>query len=405
MASRLFLLVLTAINVCMNKRGVLIVIVLAQFCGTSLWFAGNAILEDLVATFNLGEDIMKHLTASVQLGFILGTLSFAVLAVADRFSPSKVFLFSGLLAAAANLFTVWTGNSVFSLLLIRFTVGFFLAGIYPVGMKIAADYFQKGLGTSLGYLVGALTLGTAFPHFIKSFSIGFDWQWVVFATSIIASLGALAIGFLIPDGPFRKANLKVDFRGFLEVFKNQNFRSSAIGYFGHMWELYTFWAFVPIILFQYNSIHSSSPIESIPLWSFLIIGVGAISCIVGGYVSKEKGVKNTASVFLFLSMLCCFLSPLMFFLSPAWFLTFLVFWGLMVIADSPLFSTLVAQNAPVQNRGAALTLVNSIGFAITIISIQLVGYLTDFLSYQYVYVFLGLGPLIGLGVLFVKTKH
>ena len=153
---------------------ILPVIVLSQFCCTSLWFAGNGVMPDLVSTFGLSESAIGHLTSAVQFGFIVGTLVFAILSIADRFSPSKVFFTCAILGALFNLGVVWEGNSLGSLLSFRFFTGFFLAGIYPVGMKIAADYFEKGLGKSLGYLVGALVVGTAFPHLLKEMTHTFS---------------------------------------------------------------------------------------------------------------------------------------------------------------------------------------------------------------------------------------
>ena len=221
-------------------------IVIAQFCCTSLWFAGNGVLSELTASFNLEASALGHLTSAVQLGFIIGTMVFAVLTIADRFSPSKVFLFSAVLGALFNLGTIIPGNSFLSLIIFRLLTGFFLAGIYPIGMKIAADYYTKGLGKSLGFLVGALVVGTAFPHLLKGLTLAMDWQVVILGTSILAITGGILMLLLVPDGPNRKAGARLDVYAFFRVFKDKAFRAAAFGYFGHMWELYTFWAFVPI---------------------------------------------------------------------------------------------------------------------------------------------------------------
>ncbi|MGB5654466.1 MAG: MFS transporter, partial [Robiginitalea sp.] len=141
-------------------RSVLPVLVFAQFCGTSLWFASNGIMEELIAAFRLPDSALEHLTAAVQFGFIAGTLVFALFTLADRYSPSRVFFWSAFLGALFNLGMIWDGNTMSTLLVLRFTTGFFLAGIYPVGMKIASDYYDKGLGISMGFLVGALVVGT-----------------------------------------------------------------------------------------------------------------------------------------------------------------------------------------------------------------------------------------------------
>lgn len=386
------------------QKRVLPVIVLAQFACTSLWFAGNAVMNDLAKAFDLPGAALGNLTSAVQLGFIAGTLVFALLTIADRFSPSRVFLVSALLGASFNLGTIWEGNGYTSLLLFRFATGFFLAGIYPVGMKIAADHFDRGLGKSLGFLVGALVLGTAFPHFLKEFSAGFPWRAVLIFTSAIASLGGIAMLFLVPDGPFRKPGQKPDLTAIFKVFQNKSFRAAAFGYFGHMWELYAFWAFVPILLGGFQRFHATGDF-SISLWSFLIIGGGSLACVAGGYISMRRGTRRTALGALGLSGLCCVLSPLVFGLgiAPLW-IAFLLFWGAVVIADSPLFSTLVAQNAPSESKGSALTIVNCIGFAITIGSIQLLGFLNDEFGPQYIFTVLAIGPLLGVSALLFGKK-
>ena len=361
-------------------------------------------MADLILDFNLKDSALGHLTSAVQLGFILGTLIFAILSIADRFSPSKVFFICALFGALFNLGIVWEGNSLFSILLLRFLTGFFLAGIYPVGMKIAADYYEKGLGKSLGFLVGALALGTAFPHLAKEISHNFAWQSVLILTSLLALIGGLLMFLKVPDGPFRKQGTTIDFSAFFGVFRNSNFRSAALGYFGHMWELYAFWAFVPIILKTYSIQHPAVELD-IPLLSFLIIGVGALACVVAGYLAQNFGTKRIASLALFLSCACCFLSPLIFASEEkSLLIAFLLFWGMVVIADSPLFSTLVANNAPSEIKATALTIVNSIGFFLTIISIQLISLLLEVLNPIYIYTVLGLGPILGLIAIWDKKK-
>ncbi|MGB5262481.1 MAG: MFS transporter, partial [Lutimonas sp.] len=226
---------------------ILPIIVISQFFCISLWFAGNGVMNDLISNFDLRKNALGHLTSAVQLGFILGALIFAIFTIVDRYSPSKVFFVSALLGALCNLGILWNENNLVSLLFFRFTTGFFLAGIYPVGMKIAADYYEKGLGKALGFLVGALVLGTALPHLLKDMTIAFPWQSVLLVTSTLAVIGGLLISIFVPDGPFRKPGVSLDHTAFFGVFKQKEFRSAAFGYFGHMWELYTFWAFAPVI--------------------------------------------------------------------------------------------------------------------------------------------------------------
>ncbi|WP_370588523.1 nitrate/nitrite transporter [Robiginitalea sp. SC105] len=374
---------------------ILPVIVVAQFCCTSLWFAGNAVLPDLVGAFGLSVNDLGHLTSAVQFGFISGTLVFAILTIADRFPPSRVFLVSALAGGLCNLGVVLESQTLSSLLAYRFATGFFLAGIYPVGMKIAADYYEQKLGKSLGFLVGALVLGTAFPHLIRGLGSGMPWRYVIGATSLLAALGGILLWVLVPNGPFRKAGGGTDFSGFLRIFGNRRFRAAAFGYFGHMWELYAFWAFVPLLLNAYLEQHPGVG-TSVPITSFAVIGIGGLGCVLGGYISQKAGTQNTAFAALLLSGLCCLALPLAAGLGWPLFLLFLLFWGVVVIADSPLFSTLVARRAHPELKGTALTIVNCVGFSITIASIQLMGVLFRIWGGFIPFMFLALGPVLGL---------
>ncbi|SFR52313.1 Predicted arabinose efflux permease, MFS family [Robiginitalea myxolifaciens] len=390
-------------------KHILPVIVVSQFLCTSLWFAGNGVIGDLINQFGLAPNALGHLTSAVQFGFIAGTLVTAILTLADRFSPSRLFILSALLGAGANLGVLWDGNTLGSLLVFRFLTGFFLAGIYPVGMKIAADYFDKGLGKSLGYLVGALVLGTALPHLLKDLTTAIGWQTVIFTISGLAVLGGTLILTLIPDGPFRKASQGLQLNTISRVFKKPEFRKAAFGYFGHMWELYAFWTFVPVILTDFSAGRDlgwpggQQPSLTIPVLAYIIIGIGGIACVLGGYLSLKFGPRRIAFLALLSSGICCLLSPWI--LSQSSYLLLLLFlliWGMVVIADSPLFSTLVAGNAAAANRGTALTIVNCIGFAITIVSIQLLTALHTRSDSTAIYLILGLGPLFGL--LAMKTS-
>ncbi len=387
-----------------HSKHILPIIVFAQFCCTSLWFAGNAVMGDLIDNFNLSASALGHLTSAVQFGFIFGAFLFAVLTITDRFSPSRVFFISAVVAAVFNLMVVINTHSISSLLIIRFFTGFFLSGIYPVGMKIASDYYKDGLGKSLGFLVGALVLGTAFPSLIKGFNASLSWQLVIGVTSGLSVLGGLFMLLFVPNGPYRKRALKLDFSTAFKVFEKHNFKQAAFGYFGHMWELYAFWAFVPVWLLAYEKTYANLPI-GIPLLSFIIIASGGLACVFSGYLSQLFGAKRVATIALLLSGVCCLLSPIIFNIeSQILFISFLIFWGMVVIADSPLFSALVAENVILEHKGTALTIVNAIGFAITIVSIQILNRLLDIVDVKYLFIPLMIGPLFGVLALVRNRK-
>ena len=277
------------------------IIVFAQFAGTSIWFSGNAVLAELMQRWSSPSPMAGWITSAVQLGFIAGTLVFAIFAISDRFSPRWVFLLCAVAGALSNLLTGLAGNGLAWLLGLRFITGFFLAGIYPVGMKIAAGWYQKGLGNALGFLIGALVLGTAFPHLLKGGLSSVPWQAVIVLSSGVCLLGGLLMFLLIPDGPYLvvgarlnpprgkpreiftvRMNIGLQFdrlprrkkrgmrslsrfnpRAVVTMFGHRELRAAALGYFGHMWELYTLWAFVPVFLAAYLATFPAFPAMSL----------------------------------------------------------------------------------------------------------------------------------------------
>jgi len=375
------------------RARILPIIVLSQFTGTSLWFAGNAVMPDLQRGWGLPAHALGDLTSAVQLGFIAGTLVFAFFMISDRYSPRRVFFACSLLGAAANL-ALYAAPRDFAVLLgSRFLTGFFLAGIYPVGMKIAAGWYRKSLGNAIGWLVGALVLGTAFPHGLRAAGHGLSWEVVTWAVSGIAVAGGMLMLMLVPDGPYLAKGARFDSRALAVVFRSPDFRASAFGYFGHMWELYAFWAFVPVALAAHGGFTEG---RGVSLWTFVVIGAGSIGCIVGGLVSLRAGSARVAYAQLLASGACCIVSPLMFHASTPLYLVFLVFWGVVVVGDSPQFSALNARNAPKELVGSALTIANCMGFAITIATLQLLNRTSGHIDPAYLYLPLAAGPVFGL---------
>ncbi|MES2647950.1 MAG: MFS transporter [Bacteroidota bacterium] len=387
------------------EKAILPAIVFAQFFCTSVWFAGNAVIFELVKEQELDRFFLAHLTSAIQLGFITGTLFFAVFSIADRFSPSRVFFASALCAACCNLGISIQELPETGILVSRLLTGFFLAGIYPVGMKIASDHYKEGLGKSLGFLVGALVIGTALPHLLKQFLFLINWRYVVYGTSILSIAGGIIIQLCVPDGQYRKAGQKIKLTSFLKGFENRNFRIAALGYFGHMWELYTFWAFVPVIITTYNHLH---PTVNLPvaILSFLVIASGGLACVISGSLANKFGAKNLATISLVISCACCLLSPILLVTANSVLaIGFLFLWGMTVISDSPLFSTLIATHAPATSKGASLTIVNCIGFSITILSLQAINFAATIVPSQYLYMLLAIGPLIGIIALLNRTGN
>ncbi|WP_240676197.1 MFS transporter [Botryobacter ruber] len=370
------------------------VIVLSQFAGTSLWFAGNAVLPELQQEMHLPGSGTGLLTSAVQLGFILGTFCFALLSLADRVSPRLLFMGCALLGAGANALVVAAAESLSTVLLLRAATGFLLAGIYPVGMKIATSWYKSGLGKAIGYLVGALVIGTAFPHLLRALGASLPWQTLLLLVSGLAAAGGVLMYVLVPQGPYLGKGAVFNAGNMLQVFRVREFRAAALGYFGHMWELYTLWAFAPFLISA--ALPQLAPSE-VSMWSFGVIAAGAVGCVGGGYASQRWGSARVAFLQLFASGLCCVLSVIVLQLqAPLLVLLFLLGWGVVAAGDSPQFSALNAQKAPPHLVGTALTVVVCIGFAVTIASIQLMDYLLTLWPPHAMFGLLAAGPVAGL---------
>lgn len=371
---------------------VLPVIVLAQFAGTSLWFVGNSVAPDLADRWPHIDAAVGWLTSAVQLGFILGTAVIALTGLADRFRAHHVFAIACSLGALANASMLVAPDRFTVIVLGRVLTGLCLAGIYPVGMKLAASWYDRDLGRAIGLLVGALVLGTAFPHLLQTTAL--PWRPVVLASSALACVGALVVGLGVPEGPHVARGRRFEMRRAFAVFSVPGFRRAAIGYFGHMWELYALWAFVPWAVGRILGDQAGA--AGLAWWSFGIIGIGALGCIGGGFLSGRRGSAKVAIVQLVVSGTCCLLSPLLLDAAPTWAaLALLLVWGLTVVGDSPQFSALGARTAPPDLVGTALTLMTTIGFAITIASISLVSFLVEATEGSWSLLVLALGPLVG----------
>ena len=381
-------------------RHILPVLVAAQFAGTSLWFAVNAVMPDLQRELGWATAAVGTLTSALQLGFIVGTLVFALLAIADRFSARAVFLICALAGAACTV-GAWAMVRQYEALLVwRFATGFFLAGIYPVGMKIAAQWYTRGLGGALGLLIGALVLGSASAHALRALGDALPWPTLMLGVAALAAGGGLLLFFGTGEPPGAHARVvTLQWRALGTVWTDRRVRSSVLGYFGHMWELYTVWVMVPLIL--------ATRLQGTELsWAaFAVLGAGAIGCAVGGWVAQRWGSARVAGIQLAASGLCCLATPWALGAGDALFATWLLVWGITVAGDSPQFSTLTARNAPPQAVGSVLTLTNSIGFAISIVSILLFVSLADTVALGALLPWLAMGPALGLWALWPLLRE
>ncbi|HEX3150167.1 MAG TPA: MFS transporter [Gemmataceae bacterium] len=364
-------------------------IIVAEFCGTSLWFSGNNAISELADLWQLSGSEKAWLLMAVQLGFIVGTLGLAATGLADAFRAHHVFAIASIIGAAANAGFLLLSDGLVGALIFRFATGLALAGIYPLGMKLVVSWAPDRAGMALGWLVGALTAGTALPFLARAVGGDAYWREAVLASSVLALVGA-GLVVSVGEGPAVRSRAGFAWGKVWAVFRVPAFRASALGYFGHMWELYAFWALVRELVRRIG-------LSGWGLWlgAFTVIAAGAFGCVVGGRLSRAWGSMSVARGALAGSGLCCLLSPALAVVPTELALVLLAIWGFLVVADSPQFSAMSARASPPEAVGSALAVQNSIGFAITIASIQLTASLFDKLG-EWTPWLLAPGPILGL---------
>ena len=366
------------------------VICLATLFGSSLWFSVNAVADGLYAVWGITTADMGHLTSVLQFGFISGTLFIALSGIADRHSPSRIFLLSAIAGAIANSLFPFSDGHLGLALLLRFIVGVTLAGIYPIAMKLVVNWAPGRTGNVLGWMVGMLALGSGAPHLIRGADLTSHWQGVLYVTSILAVIGGILV-FRLGDGVKNVQAQKIRGLDVISAFKIPAFRATAFGYFGHMWELYAFFSLIPVMLGLSTLIAG----DQIYIVSFGVFFASAVGCVVGGLLTRRWGSGRVAIVALAASGLICAITPWLYSISEFSLVILLMLWGLFIAADSPQFSSLAARVCPPERVGGALALMNCIGFGLTIFAIEIVSKLWETWQMTVAWVLLP-GPLIGL---------
>ena len=377
------------------KRVSIAVLVLAAMCGMSPWFASAAVLPDMVREGAIGAARQALLSSAVQAGFVVGALVVSISGIADRFDPRRVFAVSAVLAGLANatLLVAPLGGDV--AIGARFLTGACLAGVYPVGMKIAVGWGKSDRGLLVGLLVAALTMGSASPSLV-AFLGGTGWRPTIIATSLFAGLGGLIV-LIAQLGPHHALASRFEPGAIRLAWTDERIRRAYLGYFGHMWELYAMWAWVGTAATLSYAMRLDQPAaESLgKLSAFLAIGLGAFICVPAGWIADRVGKANVTIVAMLASGSAALLTALTFG-GPVW-LTFVlvIVWGLAVIPDSAQFSAIVADSAPPHLAGSLLTFQTAIGFALTIVTVQVTPLAAGFFGWPAVLAAMAIGPALG----------
>jgi len=378
----------------MSRTRALIVVACAELLAMALWFGVSAVAPQVAHDWKLDEATTAWLTLAVQLGFVAGTLLSATLNLPDVIRVRHLFALCAVLGAITNALLAFFADGVVVAIALRFLTGGFLAGVYPPGMKIIATWFQTGRGFALGVLVGALTLGKASPYLINVFGSS-HWRVNVGVTSLFAIVAALLVLFFVDDGPYALPNQPFDLSQLARVFSNRGVRLANFGYFGHMWELYAMWTWAPVMI-RASVAHSGDSPRFAEVASFVVIGAGAIGCVVAGRLADRAGRPLIASVAMAGSGACCIAIGFLYGGSSIALLIVAAIWGATVVADSAQFSACVTEFADPRYIGTALTMQTCIGFLITTISIRMMPLLVDRVGWQWAFAFLAPGPLLGI---------
>ncbi len=381
--------------------GMLAILAIAELLGMSLWFTASAVSAQLAPRWALGTSETAWLTGIVQFGFVCGTAIAAILNLSDVIPARLLFAASALLAAIANVLLLRV-DGYGGALACRFATGAMLAGVYPPAMKMTATWFQRRRGLAIGVIVGALTLGKGTPYLVSALARG-SVSAVVIATSAGAAIAALLILVLYRDGPHAFARRPFSWFLVREVVSRREWRLSTGGYLGHMWELYAFWtwigAFVAASEVARGTVAAATTTRLVGLIAYGAIGVGALGCVWGGWVADRIGHARLITIALAASGGCALLA------APAFghsllLVTILAWsWGFWVIADSAQFSTLVTRSVPSHAVGTALTLQTSLGFLLTMGSIQLVPLVAARVGWPAAMALLAAGPAAGIAAI------
>ncbi|WP_440988318.1 MFS transporter [Haloarchaeobius baliensis] len=379
-----------------RKRRVLLVVATAELLVMSLWFSASAAAPELASEWGLTATETAWLTIAVQLGFVAGALLSSILTLSDVLHPRHLIAGSAVGGAACTALIASVVTSAVPAIVLRFLTGMALAGVYPPGMKLLAGWFREGRGFAIGALVGALTVGSALPHLLRALGGVGEPRVVLYGSAGLATVGALLV-LLVEPGPYQPPAAPFDPGAIGRILRDRETMLANGGYFGHMWELYAVWTWIPgYLVASLAAGGGSTELSSLAsLLAFATIGVGGLGAVTAGSVADRLGRTTVTSASMVVSGLACLGAGLVFGASLVVLVPFLLVWGFAIVADSAQFSAAVSELAEESYVGTALTLQTAIGFLLTTVSIQLVPVLVGVVGWRWAFAPLALGPALG----------
>jgi MFS family permease len=369
---------------------------IALVFGMSTWFSASAVIPQLEDVWGLTATTKAWITIAVQIGFVAGAITSAVLNLADRF-PNRLAILGGAAGAAtANVFLVGAGGPAVGIPL-RFATGFFIAAVYPPAFRLIATWFKRSRGLALGTAGGAIVVGNALPHLVNGLG-GVGWESVIWATSALSLTGGLAAA-TVREGPFPFPTARFDAAQIGKVFRNRGVRLASIGYFGHMWELFAMYAWFLVFLSDQIADRGGAALPAAAYATFAVMAIGGLGSLVAGLVADRWGRTNTTTLMLAISGSCSLLIGLLFD-GPTWIVIAVgLVWGFAIVADSAQFSAIVTEVGDQSYVGTALTMQIAIGFTVTVATIWIVPLIEDAVSWRWAFALLALGPIASIAAM------